>query len=176
MKKFSLLCVLLLPVLFLTGCMHEFDSVFDGTDKAAIAPIGARGEAGSVFLNHSLTVTLVSPLLAEYGLPHDGKDYAFILNDAGELKDVEIDGTVYRWPEIDFGKYSLVVGRYWVVNSNESLVDQRIIKKIGSVELFLEIGIQEGTAGFTTPFYKFFAALYPKLPDDPVKIRRWNNF
>ena len=78
----------------------------------------------------------------------------------------------YQWPEIDFEKYSLVIGQFYTVMDGYCVSKQYIAKNT----LYFEIGYKyEGGFAYTASANNFFIALYPKLPDGQLEVKRLNN-
>ena len=131
------------------------------------------------FLNdYSRLKALVISIIGESTISSDPSKNtkAVIINNTSALKDVvSPDGDEWKWPTIDFKGYSLVIGCYEVVHTNISAVNQRIVRKKDGLVLYLELKSDEGVVGYTFGEVKYFAALYPKLPDLPVEVRRWDN-
>lgn len=110
---------------------------------------------------------------AEVSEGHLRNDCAVIINDQSRLKDLTVyDYGVVEWPEIDFSRYSLVVGKWIYTAGNQYLASQKIRLSGGSATLFLEIKVPPDTGGTCDVFYRWFGALYPKLPDVPVNVVR----
>lgn len=175
--KQKLIITLVLPLL-LTGCMNEFESIFDGNNADAIAPLTKQesGEAAPfLYDDYDSFSRLAGSVLSDAGAPR-GDDYAMIINDKSLLKDLVVDEeTTLSWPEIDFNKYSLIIGRFCTTSQGYRVENQRVVKKAGNVELYLEI-VSSSFGHLESPAVYSFGALYPKLPDCPVVIKRWNNY
>ena len=100
-------------------------------------------------------------------------DCAVIINDQSRLKNLysEEFGELV-WPEIDFSRYSLVLGQWIYTAGNQYLASQKIRLSGGTATLFLEIKVPPDSMGTCDVFYRWFGALYPKLPDVPVNVVR----
>lgn len=172
MKKIGLFSVIC-AITALTACTN-YSYIFDKESGNVISPLGyPGGNQGDLMDGFPLAFALVPPILEESGAPDNHSDYAIIVNNANRLKTVyTLNGSAVDWPEMDFQSNSLVVGRIWC-NDVKRIANQRVEKKLGRVVLYLDV--QEG-AGIHSPTFVYFAALYPKLPDLPVKINRWNNY
>ena len=53
------------------------------------------------------------------------KNIAHVINDAAILRDYVTEDKVYKWPEIDFNKYSLVLSKYNVPHGGFYVSEQR---------------------------------------------------
>ena len=138
--------------------------------------------------------TLVSSVLVESGarMPRvkdengyywsvaRGKEvFATEINDKGLIKDVvDVSGATYSWPEIDFSRYSLVLGWFIAPGSGYYIEKQRVwIKNNHDATLYLSIK-EDQTPGYyhldaETPYY--FATLFPKFNSDSIQVvSRWD--
>ena len=109
-------------------------------------------------------------------------DVAMIVNSKEMLKDVVVPSNTsgeedvhYKWPEIDFEKYSLVIGHfftgYYALNGF-SFTQQYIVKGSSKNVLYLELDIP--VCLFCAISNNFFATLYPKLPDGKLEVKVLN--
>ena len=53
------------------------------------------------------------------------KHIAHVINDAAILRDYVTEDKVYKWPEIDFNKYSLVLSKYNIPHGGFYVSEQR---------------------------------------------------
>lgn len=166
--KHQFLILLLLPLLAV-GCSKSPLSL-DREEFAALSDL---------FSDPTRCRILVENVLSKSKAETQNGDCAVIINDASLLEDVIIYDAPelgpLSWPEIDFRKYSLVVGRWVYTAGNQYLASQKVQTNGLSATLVLEIKEYPG-AGTCDVFYRWFGALYPKLPDCRVKIKRINNY
>lgn len=170
MKRFLLL---LLAVVLLSSC-SDFDRFLSGLDGEVVAPVAS----GSIIENAEGIDILAGCLLIEIvdaGHENDANylrpEAVLVINDPAQLKDVTYKGVTYSWPDINLQKYSLVIGRIGVPDGGSYIAKHRIEKKNTKLLFYAEIRSNGGTA---RPERRIIATLYPKLPDLPVEIVRWN--
>lgn len=168
MKKLVILFVSAL-VLF-TGCNKDFHSIFDGSDKEVISPV----DLTSVGIKEDIPQLLAKDVLKKiYGeeLSYNGKrcELAHVINDPSMLVPIEDGGYEYKWPEIDFSKYSLVIGQYFDVGEGLRLSTQRAKISGKKAKIYLKLEPVGGPHPQTTMWY-YFAAIYSKLPDGPAEV------
>lgn len=166
--KYRFLFLLLLP-LFAVGCSKAPLSL-DQEKFAALSDLFSDSIGGRI---------LVENVLSKSKAGTQNGDCAVIINDSSLLEDVIVSdapelGTL-SWPEIDFRKYSLVVGRWQYTAGNQYLASQKVQVAGNSATLVLEIKEYPG-GGTCDVFYRWFGALYPKLPAARLKIKRINNY
>lgn len=166
-----------------TGSAEAFEMVFDVNNQDALDPIetwGYDGPFGSRLSRKALEAYFETDEGArelESKRSTDGGrsvDFAVVFNDDRFLEDVQVDGTVYAWPEIDFSKYSLLVDVLYFPTGGLCIRKQRAILEERNVVLYMEIGAPENAFITCAPTQAYFAALYPKLPSGPVTIYRRN--
>ncbi len=172
LRYFAFACSLFL----LAGC--GFEGIFDGSDKEVFAPVNLPVESGSLdntFFHTQEFIALYSNTTREIMLENSidpNKDFAIVLNDSHYLHDVEEDGHVIKWPDIDFNKYSLVLGRFFPNSPQWYIKDQRAKVVFGKTKIYLHfVKHGDGVLGITTPVR--IAAIYPKLPEGPAEIVTW---
>ena len=186
MKKVLLIA---LPILFcLTGCM---DMLNEDKDEI-IEPISLQDSSGENVSGGLLNMSwpeieiLAKSVLIEKGYIEDYTghfswefpDVAMVVNEKKMLKDVVVLSNTpgkedhrYQWPEIDFEKYSLVIGHFFTSNIGYCVAKQYIVKNT----LYFEIGYKyEGGFVYTSSTNNYFVALYPKLPDGQLEVKRLN--
>lgn len=190
MKHINYLFVMICTALIITGCSNDYEDIFNGNNKDVIAPIEMDGEDAVAWANmesHGWLQELVPAALVELGiilsdnpsLPTESfkkDDYAAIVNDSQSLKDVVgLNGVEFSWPDIDFKKYSLVLGWFIAPGSGFRVANQRLQTKKEKNVLYLEIKpyTEIHTAALTV---EYFAAIYPKQEGNIVEISRWNNY
>lgn len=167
MKKF--LTFLFISVL-LAACtkIDPFESLFDIKKCAAIAPIEQNSQliaelnADTGPLRRILYAYDVhSWPQASFNEEMFDFEKAIIINTPSEL--------LSDLPEIDFEKYTLVVGQFLRLGSTSYLNDQRIVVAADGAKLYLDIQKLDAF-GTCDVYYKPFASLYPKMPDMPVEV------
>lgn len=98
-------------------------------------------------------------------------DCAFVLNGWDKLNGLKDQfGNEVVFPEFDFSKYSIVIGRYGIPYSWVETLDEKLIKEKEKLSLFLKIGDYRG--GLMAPSYNLILSVYPKLPDLPIEVFR----
>lgn len=143
--------------LFLTGCSKTPLSL-KGEEFAAIADFFESGWAE----------ILAGATLQKNGAPTEWSDYAMVINSSSQLADFG----EHSWPEIDFNRYSVVVGRWGYTSGSQYVGSQKI--RIAGSTLIMDLEIIYPGFGTSDAGLKRFAALYPKLPDHPIVIQRQN--
>ena len=149
--------------LLFTGCSESLDDIFAEEDENAIAPVEIQ-DAGIEKLD--VPYYLISGYL--YTFKGDDPNHyvqAAVIEHKEILPTSYLEwGTQYEfeWPEIDFEKYSLVLGYIYYV-PNQEVGAHRIVRNKDIPELYINL-IN------LTPEYEFddlnihtFAELYPKL-------------
>ena len=151
--------------LLLTGCYGDWDYVFNSSDKNIYAPLDINDGENVNLMQYPHIDNLVISTLAANGLilgfsSDDLIDGAMIINDRSQLKDYVDEDHNYVWPEIDFNKYSLVIGGVFLAHSGFEL-EQRIVKKGNVPELYVRlVELNYGLQYIST---RYFASLYPKI-------------
>lgn len=169
------LLILFVPILIgLASCNGQLK---EGTGEA-IEPIGVQDlsedNSGKVLEAPGIEL-LVQQIMIDNGVG-SGKDYAMVVNQKQQLKGVKWGDDIYQWPEIDLDRYSLVVGQFYTRNIGYGIARQYIVKGLFKNMLFLDIQNVQGGFVFCAPTDNFFAALYPKLPDGGLEIKREDSF
>ena len=109
-------------------------------------------------------------------------DLAIVVNSNEPLTDVVVPSSMSgvedrlcQWPEIDFEKYSLVIGQFYTtfLHLSNVITQHYIVKSSSKYILYVEIG---NLGGLAYSANNFFAALYPKLPDGQLEVKRLTNF
>ena len=193
MRTYLLLTLACVSILFV-GCKNElggsygYEELFNGENTNALAPIetSSSGIDWEGFFHSlefpSLGWTLLNDLYPNKAREFQGdartdEDLAVIVNEASVLKYIDAPnyGRVFRWPEIDFNKYSLVVGQYWYVGGSFlSLRDQRVVVSEGKTTVYLRFVKKSDDYGESADIKMlYFGAVYSKLPDGPVEIIKW---
>ena len=174
MRAFLLLTLTCISFLFV-GCKKEdipseYANIFNGKDKRAMAPVdlSSKDDFGDFFHSGDFS-TLANAVLREY-YSDAQVGHAVVLNDARYLKGIEKNGVVYHWPDINFNRYSLLIGE--VAANGVLLQEQRIIVSDGAVILYLRFVKNSWTLSYTGESV-CFGALYEKVPDGPVEIIKW---
>lgn len=181
MKRVLFFVVPLLVVI--SGCSDQFNLKED-----KIEPVNIDDNSGeypsSGFLNLSWAdiQVLAKSVLADYGLIGDTKpfpDVAMIVNSKEKLKEVVIPSNItgvedlrYQWPEIDFEKFSLVIGHFnaaYTAYEGYSFAQQYIVK--GSSKNVLYLQVDSLKFFLCAVSNNYFATLYPKLPDGKLEVK-----
>ena len=163
--------------------MNNLEYIFNSDDANILAPVSDENGVILVFDDKDCNggfQLLTHMVLDKMGLTSkmkswdkDGLDaVAAVINDQSLLENYVNGDNVYLWPEIDFEKYSLVIGCYYATSGGQQVHNQRLIPKKESLQLYLEIKDLGGTADIRT---RFFGALFPRVPDLPVDAHLWNN-
>lgn len=182
MKKF-IYCAALLALTLGLSCCSKMEDVFNGNDKDAIAPVATTysEENADVDLSGDWHHLVVRDILYQVGLIDHENPFttaALVINDNSLIDDVlaEYEGKIeINVPEIDFDKYSLVVGSCYLVSGTYYLANQRIKNSSSGVKLYLEVCERKDVHGTQAVFNYYFASLYPKLPSGEVEVIRWYN-
>lgn len=162
--------LVLLVSLWTCSCTKEF--MFSDLNPSGLRPV-------QVLEGQDISI-LAGPVFDYYGgVPVSDAgfrgDFAVVVNDKSLLQDVTWGDEVYRWPELDLKRHSLVICRYGVCDPGKKVASQRIKKQIGQNVLLLEITQSPGGA-IAQPWVYIFAALYPRMTGGPVEVRRWDNY
>ncbi len=165
----KLITLLLFSVLFAACTKTDpFESIFDINEDVAIAPVEQRAQ---LIAELNADTGLLRRILYAYDV-HSWPQASFneemfdfekaiIINTPSEL--------LSDLPEIDFEKYTLVVGQFLRLGSTSYLNDQRIVIAADGARLYLDIQKLDAY-GTCDVYYKPFASLYPKMPDMPVEV------
>ena len=102
----------------------------------------------------------------------DDENSAAIIDNSSQLEHPWLEEHGIKIPDIDFDKYSLVIGRYYTVAGGYEC-ETRVKRNASGITLYLKV-FHGPNAGIATAVYTYFAELYPKLPDGSIKIMRWN--
>lgn len=186
MKK-TILLVLVLITSFFTGCNKDLSWLFSDNAPGVVSSVDVLPEGFSNDFFHSNEFkVLARPVLTEvFDLPEGNwyrvEEGAIVINDPAMLQDVysmAMDVT-YKWPEIDFEKYSLVLGLVFNPNGDYSraylLKQQRAVAGIGGVKIYYSFIEVTGDYGVVAeaPTPMIVGALFPKLPDGIAKVVTW---
>lgn len=170
-------CVAFSCALFLfAGC--GFEGIFDGNDKEVLAPVDLYVESGGSEMNvlytedfEMLKSVALKGIIEENHI--ESEEFAFVLNDWHFPREIEAGGRVYRLPDIDFSKYSLVLGRCapgygmdWYIK------DQRAKVVFGKTKLYLHF-VRHGNGTVAHTSLRPIVALYPKLPTGLAEVNCW---
>ena len=177
--------IFVIPLLFgMSSCSNQLNLKEDVEE--IIEPVSMQEysleNTSSELLNLSWDdiQVLAKTILIENGIIEDYTDYgskyfpdvAMIVNSKELLKDVVVlsnmDGVEdhhYQWPEIDFDRYSLVIGQFYTTESGWGIIQQYML----CFDIALGLG---GYAYLCVPTNNFFAVLYPKLPDGVLEAKR----
>jgi len=179
MKHIGLISMMACAAFMFAGCSNEFEDVFNGNNKEALSPIESS-ETGGVLLSGINSFLLRKTLLEIsqdiLGTPSITDTIAYIINDQERLSTVVTrreDNTVVEWPEIDFDKYSLVIGSVDLAR-NKVLDSQRLMIKNKAPVLYVKIKIIKEEYDPCDTVEWLFAKLYPKVPfDGAITMKTW---
>ena len=167
MKRIIQLSLAISLTVLLFSC-SDFDRFISGLEGKVVAPASDGNSLQDIEgLRYLALETLIDGRDPYYFL----RDTVVVINDQARLKNAEFRGSTYSWPEINFKKYSLVIGKITFPDSGSLLAGQRIEKRAEALYFYPDI--RSGGGSFT-PEEHFIDTLYPKLPDLPVEIVRWN--
>lgn len=185
--------IFVIPLLFgMSSCSNQLNLKEDVEE--IIEPVSMQEysleNTSSELLNLSWDdiQVLAKTILIENGIIEDYTDYgskyfpdvAMIVNSKELLKDVVVLSNMggvedhhYQWPEIDFDRYSLVIGQFYTTESGWGIIQQYIKRSLSKSVLCFDIALGlGGYAYLSTPTNNFFAVLYPKLPDGVLEAKR----
>ena len=172
----TLLCI---PFLF-AGCGNslgdtdesiKYEMLFNGTDARSLVPFYSSGFEGYTPLG---VQQVLMKRLFEENYPDLVNNCAIVLNDKQLLKDCQDDGIVCQWPEIDFDKYSLLVGSFTRLGGCDVLIkDQRVVVSDGKASVYLKMYYPSDGTDDAMKSTRYYCALYSKLPDGPAEVIRW---
>lgn len=179
---------LLSPLCFLflfTGCGNGLDNpnglddpikiemLFNGKDERSLSPFYSSGFDG--YDPMGVQQVLMKHFFKEY-YPDLVNDCAVVLNDTQLLKNYQEDGIVYQWPEIDFDKYSLLIGSFTRKGGTDVLLkDQRVVVSDGKATVYLKMYYPDAGFDDAVKNTRYFCALYTKLPNGMAEVIRWIN-
>lgn len=170
---------LIATAFLLSSCGME--SIFNGDDKESLSPIEASIALGSEYENFFISnafdhlgPSVLSDFIKENNINLEVGDYAVVINDSHLLKDYMIkDGPTYKWPDIDFSKYSLVIGRWSDPGTPWYVKEQRVKTDLfGNPVIYLHF-VKHGGMSPAMPRLIYFGSIYPKLQSGPAKVVRW---
>ncbi len=176
MKHIGLISMMACAAFMFAGCSNEFEDVFNGNNKEALSPIESS-ETGGVLLSGissdliRKTLDVISQDMRD--VPHISNTIAYIINNQENLRTVtQRENTVVEWPEIDFDKYSLVLGT--VDTARGKILDsQRLVIKNKVPVLYVKIKIVQ-EYDYCDDVSWYFAKLYPKVPfDGAITMKTW---
>ena len=178
MKHINYLFVMICTALMMTGCSNEFEDIFNGNNKDAIAPIELSGKEGESIsgISYSLMRATMLDILDTLTDP-DGR--ALVINSQEKLRAVvQEENAVVGWPEINFDKYSLVLGCVFITPLNRVLDTQRMVIKRGVPKLYVKIKISDGAGSDTCVGASvYFVKLYPKVQfEAEMEINTWQTY
>ncbi len=187
--------LLILVILFfigLTSCSDQLNTK-EGYEET-IEPVNMQDSSGENSTTGVLNLSweeiqiLAKSFLIENGYIEDyytGSKYfddlAIVVNSNEPLTDVlvpssmsGVEDRLCQWPEIDFEKYSLVIGQFYTTfyHLGNVFTQHYIVKSSSKYILYVEIG---NLGGLAYSANNFFAALYPKLPDGQLEVKRLNS-
>lgn len=177
-KYFSLL---LTAVLLLTGCTDDFSGIFDGTDKDLIYPINhlENNIPEDLFDNsENFHQDMVLQLAQDvWGDASDSpsKNIAHVINDAAILRDYVTEDKVYKWPEIDFNKYSLVLSKYNIPHGGFYVSEQRAKASKNSIDIYIKLSLYTGVHDMWARA-QYHISLFPKMKTGPANLHAYYEY
>ena len=93
-------------------------------------------------------------------------DTCFVINNQAQLASLYIGQNTI--PEIDFSKYTLVIGRAHMPSSGELLIYHDISAARQTLNLF----IKQYSAGLSAIYFEYYWGLYPKFEGDRLICKR----
>ena len=157
------------------GCT-KFSDIFDDNNSEVVVPftndyLTEMGLSADYFYSDEFR-NLAEAFLAENA--PDDNEFAYVVNDARLIDNTGIS----MLSTIDFERFSLIVGqipRTW--DRIEYLKDTRVCKTLFGYKLYLHMVTYPGYVTQDAMFFHIpFGALYPRLPDGPIKVVRWDDF
>lgn len=173
MKAKVLLFSHLASLVLVSGCSGLFSDMGDGDSMLPVYSLEELLEDSYFKTFGDELAPLIDPILSEHGACQ-WEDFAMVVNDKTQLKEIIVAGETMTWPIIDFERYSLVVGKFFTVSYGYKLANQYVTKGMFRTILHLEVE-DAGTAHRAYTKDNYFAAIYPKLPDGQLTIKRENN-
>ncbi len=154
--------------LLLMGCFFLSCSVADIPDEGVVSPVSAPDYISAFFEEH-LPKHSQSFYQADFKFSDRefSENECFLINSKSEFKAVIADGV--QVPDIDFKRYSLIIGQCVLGDPGYTLREQVIDLESDEMVLQLEYIKVDGVVPCViTNFY--FWGLYPKLPDLPLEV------
>ena len=179
MRTYLLLTLACVSILFVgckkEGIPSEYANIFNGKDKRAKAPVFVFHDEDFYFLSQYFLEEFYADNADDPRWSTTNGSYAVVVNDARLLKYYNTSNVQpFFWTEIDFNKYSLVVGRYWYVGGTfQRYKDQRAVVSEGKTTIYLRfVKYIGGEPADVHPVS--FGAVYDKLPvDGLVEVVEW---
>ena len=178
MRTYLLLTLACISFLFVgckkEGISSEYANIFNGKDKRAMAPVDLCQGDEFYYLSRVFLDEFYSDHADDPRWPTTNGNFAVVVNDASLLKDYKApDGRIFRWPEIDLKKYSLVVGQFVYGGTFLRYKEQRAVVSEGKTTIILRFVKYIG--GEPTDVRKVrLGAVYEKLPvDGLVEVVIW---
>jgi len=190
MKK--IFCLSFIALLFLlTACSKDLGWIFKDNAPGVVAPVEETPDGFSdSFFQEVDFQRLATPIVEELFVPFNelgfydwyrAKEGAIVINDNAMLQDVVVGYITYKWPEIDFDKYSLVIGLVFNPDIDYSrayvLKQQRAVVANGEVKIyyrFIEV-TGDYAVNAEAPRPRIAGALFPKLPDGIAEVVAWKD-
>lgn len=163
---------LLLAVATLSVACNKYDinQVF-GNNTDAIEPLGAEvvGSGSAVaFLQAKFVGRQLASICEDlYGVDYSNASSAYVINSFDILNGlVNENGESIDKNSIDFKKYSLVFATAFM-GGDPTRFDKkfRVLAEGKDVRLYISLEFPSGTAWHATPTTKYYALIFPKLPD-----------
>lgn len=183
MRKSITLFFEMILILSMSSC-NKYESIFKSYSRSYLEPLDKSTVLGKEYDElkaigavATMEHVLWNDILAEtYGENVPDGEHGFVINDSHLLRDYTApDGTTFKWPKIDFNKYSLVLGEWFDGGDFHFLKEHKAkVDKDGHVEIFLHIMRHDGAAPGWARMDRW-VAIYPKLPSGPAKVTRWDD-
>ena len=167
MKTWVFPTLLCLSIIF-AGCQHGFDEIFqdDSAEGLYIPLTSMEGGIPDNVLNSLDFQSLVASYFFEHG-PKEVAESAFVINNPSD----------FPWPGIDFDKYSLVIVRWGRDFGHVTYLKDQRIKSDKGLKLYLHLCAIDGALQEQSGIgCHYCGALYPKLPNEPIAVVRWNDY
>jgi hypothetical protein len=94
------------------------------------------------------------------------KDTCFIINSISELQQIYI--CTNDLPDIDFDRFTLIIGQHWVYFTGVCLIDQKIIEDDILTILIMKERVYD--SGYDSAINRYHWGIYPKLPNKPLIV------
>ena len=163
MKKIIL--ILATAIMFASCAKTDpFEDIFNGNNKDVISPITNLDQE---FENLNAKYRVLSKILKEHGVISENNSEIANKYDTALVFNQYLD-CLSELPEVDFDKYTLIVGQFWEPNQGYYITDQRVVVDRSKIVMYIKRNEGEFVGNYSSQ--NFFAALYPNLPDLPVEL------
>ena len=100
------------------------------------------------------------------------KDIAHVINDAAIIRDYVTEDKVYKWPEIDFNKYSLVLSKYNIPHGGFYVSEQRAKASKNSIDIYIKLSLYYGVHDMWARA-QYHISLFPKMKTGPANLHAY---